>query len=431
MTETTSGCTRDACPTPEQLCAARAQRFLDAAQLKQPDRIPLLLRLGHLVAELAGVTRQELYENPEKAQAALVSAALRFQPDSISGLAGSPGPSRVLGDRSTKWPGYGLGPDGSFQYAEQDFMKPEDYDDFIDDPSDWSVRTLLPRVFSELEGLSALPPLALAALGFFGLVGNLPTLAEPEVAKALEALAQAARLQVQVVAQDKIAVAKLAAVGFPVFPFPGPYVAAPFDFMSDTLRGMRGIFTDLRRCPDKLLAAEEKASRVLLRSTLLSTRALRAAGGKAYAHFPLHRGSDEFMSIAQFERFYWPQLKALFLRLIENDITPFVFYEGIWDKRLQYLTELPKGKTIGYFHNTDIFRAKEVLRDTMCIMGGMPVSLLLAGTETEVRERTKQVCKACGQGGGFIMASAVGELEGCKPELVQTWVDATREFGGY
>jgi uroporphyrinogen-III decarboxylase len=187
----------------------------------------------------------------------------------------------------------------------------------------------------------------------------------------------------------------------------------------------------MRRYPDKLLAAEEKASRVLFRYVMFATRAARAAGTRVYAHFPLHRGSDEFMSIAQFERFYWPQLRSLFLKLIENDITPFVFYEGVWDKRLQYLAELPKGKTIGYFHNTDIFKAKEVLGDTMCIMGGMPVSLLVAGTEAEVRERTRKVCAVCGKRGGFIMATGIGELEGCNPARVKSWVDATREYGAY
>jgi hypothetical protein len=34
--------------------------------------------------------------------------------------------------------------------------------------------------------------------------------------------------------------------------------AAPFDVLGDTLRGTRGILTDLYRCPDKVLKACEK-----------------------------------------------------------------------------------------------------------------------------------------------------------------------------
>ena len=65
----------------------------------------------------------------------------------------------------------------------------------------------------------------------------------------------------------------------------------------------------------------------------------------------------------------------------------------------------------------------------MCIVGGMPVSMLMAGTPAEVREHTKSLCQNVGQGGGFIMSTDIGEMEGCKPELVDAWAEATREYG--
>ena len=137
------------------------------------------------------------------------------------------------------------------------------------------------------------------------------------------------------------------------------------------------------------------------------------------------------MSVGQFERFYWPQLKGIMLKLVDAGITPWVYYEGVWDQRLKYLAELPKGKTIGSFQSSDIFKVKEVVGDTMCIMGGMPTSLLQSGTVAQVREHTKQLCQVVGQGGGFVMTSSVMELEGCNPDLVQVWTDATKEFGVY
>lgn len=137
------------------------------------------------------------------------------------------------------------------------------------------------------------------------------------------------------------------------------------------------------------------------------------------------------MSLEQFERFYWPQLKELMLRLIENGIYPICFYEGIWDQRLHYLKELPPGKSAGWFQRSDIFKVKEVVGDTMCIIGGMPNSLLQTGTVEEVREYTRRLCEVVGRGGGFVMCTQIGEMEGCKPELVRAWVEATREFGAY
>ena len=167
MVETSAASSVDKGKTPEQLYAERAKRVDDAIHLRQPDRIPISLGFGNLLAEIGGITRQELYESPDMALAALEKAAVRYQPDLASGVfGGSSGPSRVLGDRMTKWPGYGLGENDSFQFHEDEYMKAEDYDAFLADPADWAIRVYLPRVFSKLEGLSNLPNLAMAALGY-------------------------------------------------------------------------------------------------------------------------------------------------------------------------------------------------------------------------------------------------------------------------
>jgi uroporphyrinogen-III decarboxylase len=84
---------------------------------------------------------------------------------------------------------------------------------------------------------------------------------------------------------------------------------------------------------------------------------------------------------------------------------------------------------VGWFQRSDIFAVKEVAGKTLCIMGGMPNTLLQAGTPEEVRDRTREVCQRVGADGGFIMATSIGEMEGCRPDLVETWVEATREFG--
>jgi len=119
------------------------------------------------------------------------------------------------------------------------------------------------------------------------------------------------------------------------------------------------------------------------------------------------------------------------LALIDNGVTPWVYYEGVWDERLKYLAELPKGKTVGFFQHSDIFKVKEIVGDTMCIIGGMPLALFKGGSATKVREHTQKVCEEVGKDGGFIFTTNVMELEGCDPELVQVWVDAVKEYGVY
>jgi len=413
--------------TPEQLCEERAKRMLDVMQMKQPDRIPIVLGMGYMLSEMGGITNEELYNNPQKAQELLIEAAVKFQPDSIFGTYGGPGPSAVLGDQMTKWPGYGLDENGSFQFAEQEFMKPEDYDEFLEDPSDWAIRTYLPRAFNKLGGLATIPPLAMWAFGFYNL-SALNFYASPALMETLQAVKKAIDIQLAGMGPMMEGAQKLQALGFPQVSTLGPILMeAPFDFMSDTLRGMRGIMLDMHKRPEKLLAAEEKVLRTQVKMAVMTAKAT----GFKTAGIPLHRGSDGFMSIKQFEKFYWPQLKEMMLQLIDNGITPSVFYEGVWDQRLEYLAELPKGKTIGMFQSSDIYKVKEVLGDVMVIQGGMPVSLLYGASVEEIRATTKKLCQEIGKGGGYIMSTGIMELEGAKPELVKAWVDATKEFGTY
>jgi hypothetical protein len=429
MADASTVANSEAGKTTDQLRAERQKRILDATEMRQPDRIPIIVPFGSLLADMEGITRQELYNSPEKARIALGNAALRFQPDAASGAHCSPGPSRVLGDRMTKWPGNGLSENSSFQFHEGEYMKAEDYDAFIADPADWSIRVYLPRVFSELEGLSLLPHLGMAAFGYYAVSGeSIRDLVRPPVSRAFQALFHAANVQAMWFEQMQETAKYMHELGFASTAIGGgELMAAPFDFMSDTMRGMRGIFLDMRRCPDKLLAAEEKVLQFQVENAIARCK----ARGSKFVGIPLHRGSDGFISLPAFEKFYWPQLKSMLVSLIDADIRPFVFFEGVWDQRLHYLAELPKGKILALFQNSNIFKVKEILGEVMCIMGGMPVGLLAGGAPEDIREHTRKVCQIVGKGGAFIMHPEIGELEGCKPDLIQVWVDATKEYGVY
>lgn len=414
----------DAGKPPEQLLAERTVRFADAFALRKPDRVPIFMPAGYFLADWGRVSHRRLLEDHDKRQQLLEQAAMHFQPDSIFGLFNDPRAALALGDRMTKWPGHGLPDTGSFQFAEREFMTGDDYGAFLKDPADWAIRTYVPRAFSQLEGLALLPPLAMAAFGTYNLL-NLAVLGTPQVASALRALTAAAEGQAASDAWTVDSGERLAALGFAPPPFAGSLIEAPFDFMSDTLRGMRGVMTDILRRPAQLLEAEDRVLEIQLEHAISVARTT----GLRCAFIPLHRGSDGFMSLSHFERFYWPQLRQMQLRLIENQITPVVFYEGVWNKRLDYLAELPAAKSVGWFQASDIFKVKEVAGKALCIMGGMRNTLLQAGTVAKVREVTREVCQRVGEGGGFIMCTGIGEMEGCRPELVEAWVRATHEFG--
>jgi hypothetical protein len=410
---------------PADLLEERRRRLDDALAMRRPDRVPIQFAPGFLAAEMAGHPHGVLFSDLDLALDLQLAAAKRFGPDTMNASKGHPGPSEALGDRMTKWPGYGFDEHGSFQFHEHQFMTAADYDAFLFDPSDYAIRTYLPRAFSELEGLAALPPIGMWNFGYYH-VPSVGLLGSDEMVRAFEALAEAARRQRAFGEWSARATQRLETeVGIPPVPWRGSLLEAPFDFMSDTLRAMKGIFLDLRQRPEQLLKAQEKAARILVEHAIH----FKNATGLTWTTLPLHRGSDGMMSIPQFEKFYWPQLRDMLLQLIDAGITPYVFYEGIWDQRLEYLAELPPGKTAGAFQGTDLAKAKEILGGVMPILGGMPTSLLMSGPDSAIREKTHELCEVVGKGGGYVMQATINEMEGCDPVFIETWVRATREFG--
>ena len=63
-----------------------------------------------------------------------------------------------LGYRHLRWAGRGLPADSGWQFVDEEIMKPEEYDEFIYDPSDFMVRKYWPRAYSKLAGLAGWRP---------------------------------------------------------------------------------------------------------------------------------------------------------------------------------------------------------------------------------------------------------------------------------
>ncbi|MCJ7796033.1 MAG: hypothetical protein MUQ56_04600 [Thermoleophilia bacterium] len=407
---------------------SRLKRVNDAIEIKVPDRVPIMLEFNFFPARYAGITIQDAFYDLDGWLAACEKAIVDFEPDIYfppsRSLHVSGSVHEILGEKQIKWPGHGVGPDQPFQFVEGEYMTADEYDQFLADPSDFIVRTYLPRIFTALEGLRMLPSLRSGASGYLGLPILSRILATPPLIETLDALSKAARESLKWTTGYLDFAKKMDALGFPAYA--GCVTMAPFDVVSDFLRGMRGAMLDMFRCPDKLLAVMDSS----VPGQIASAVAQFQSSGNRRVFIPLHRGADGFMSLEQFETFYWPGLKSVILGLIEAGLTPCPFFEGSYDTRLEYLAELPAGKVMARFDRTDLVKAKEVLGGSMCVSGGMPVSLLQTGTREQIEEHTEMLIDTVGKDGGFIMGSS-SVLDEVRPELVRAWVDATVKYGQY
>jgi len=410
--------------TPEELCKERGQRITDAIQLKIPDRVPLEIAFSYFPAKYTGITAEDAWYDYDKWLAACKKTLLDFQPD-IGGVQ-SFFPGKVLeylDPHSIRWPGHGASPHHTHQAVEGEWMKEGEYDAFLSDQSDFMLRIYLPRVVGAMEPFSMLPNLS-SSYNYRAALTLAEVFAKPEVAGAIETLQKAGE-ELQKWRSKIIAFGEeIENLGFP--PLAQGMALAPFDTISDSLRGMAGAMLDMYRHPDKLLEACEK----ILAMTLDRIKATAPRGVNYRIGIPLHRGSEGFMSIKQFETFYWPTLRSLIRAIADEGWTPCVFFEGDYTSRLEYLLEMPKGKVFAHFDTTDIFRAKEVLGGYICIVGDVPCSLLQAGTVQDVKDYCKKLIDVVGKDGGYIMSTR-SPVDDVKTENLKAMIDFTKEYGVY
>ncbi len=413
-------------PEAERSYKERVTRIKDAIQLKKmPDRVPVFPVVGFFPTFNFGVTPKEAMYDYDKLYAAWKKYVLEFQPDAHFGIF-QPGPGRafdILDYKLYAWPGHGVSPNHSYQCLEAEYVKADEYDAMIRDPSGFFQNVYLPRIFGALDPLKKLSPLPyILELPFTG--GNILPYGFPEVQAAFKALMKAGSEALKwggvLSAFDK----EMAELGFPNMV--GGAAKAPFDAIGDTLRGTKGIMLDLYRQPDKLLEALEAVTPFMIEMGV----SMAKMNGNPIIFVPLHKGADGFLSDEQFKTFYWPSFKNVLMGLIDEGCVPFSYVEGGYNSRLEVIKDMPKGKVMWAFDRTDMAKAKEILGNTACICGNMPISLLNICTPQEVKDYAKKLIDTAGKGGGYIMVNGA-VIDESKPENLKAMIDFTKESGVY
>jgi uroporphyrinogen-III decarboxylase len=393
----------------EQRYAERLKRYVTAMRNEKPDRVPIRPFVAEFTAKYAGYTIQEVTQDYQKAFAAARKCAADFDWDAVVAnmVYGWSGLTQAIGIKYYAVPGVELPPDTPFQYLEPPddgaWMRPDEYDALIADPTGYLFNVWLPRVSADVSpmgtptsyrnNLSFLKG-GMAMLSYFNAFGT-----------------QAALLR-----SESGTVSAISGI-----------LKAPFDIIADKLRGYRGLCMDMFRQPKKVLAACEALMPHLLH--------IAAGGADPQRNVPvglwMHRGCVPFLSPEQFERFYWPTLKQIIEGLWSRGIQTLFYAEGEWNPNLKYIAQLPDLSIVYHVDRGDIFEVHRAVGHKFCLSGGIPNDLLAFGKPDDVRAYCKKVLDGVARDGGYIMDASAIMQDDTKAENLRAMTEATREFGVY
>jgi hypothetical protein len=412
-------------PEAEKAYKKRAQRYVDAFNVKEPDRVPVNLPVGELPNIMQGVSMHTAMYDIEKAIEACKAFNKKYSEELEYHAMPFAAPGKameILDYKLYAFPGHGLSIDApGYQFVEGEYMKLEEYEDLLRDPSDFWLRIYLPKIFGAFEGFRFLPPLTdIIEIP----TGQLMALAQPQVLDSLQKMIDAGR---DLQKRNEIMAKSMdfgAPHGFPSMM--GVLNFAPFDAIGDTLRGTKSIMMDMFRNGDKLLKAVDVMTDIIIYSILHNPMIYNAVT----VTFPLHKGADGWMSPKQYEKFYWPSLKKVMDALINEGLICVMFAEGSYNTRLEVVKDFPKGSVVWWFDQTDMALAKKVLGDKFTIQGNVPSSLMVTGSPADVKACCRKLIETCGKGGGYIMAPGC-LADNPKLENLQAMMAAIREYGVY
>ena len=363
--------------TTEELYAVHEKRIRDAVALKTPDRIPVIPNGPAWPGRAMGVKISEIATNPVVSRQTVVDAYT-----GLGDIDGIQSPAYHVCTLSIQWlskvkvPGRDLPDDQLWQVDEAEIMKLEDYDGIVEEGfAPWLERYYNERLPGSLEAMAAF-------------AATIP---------------------------DALALCRERGV----VPFTPAVATIPYEYFCGG-RSMKEFLLDLFRHGDQVQAAMDAALPVLIENMRQVIRGLGLMG----LWIGGWRSASEFVSPRLWNRFVFPYFKAMVEAAVEEGAIPVLHFDANWTRDLERLKEFPKGKCVlSLDGKTDIFRAKEILGDHMCIMGDVHPGMFALGTPQEVTAYCKRLINEIGPA-GFILSSGCDVPIDAKYENVKAMVEA-------
>ncbi len=353
------------------------ERLRKTIRFEETDKILFAPSIMQFAAKYAGITQQEFMEDTDKADAAYEKTFTELGGWDVGRPMIGRGPGSGSGSSmsglamSCGLPGRDFTSNTTMQFIEEEVMKPEDYDYIIDNGYNAFLKKL-----SERRGQAG-PPI--------------PAMSEEEREKVAEK--QQERVKKETEKWDKRGVVDLMS---------GMGAIPPFDIFSIN-RSVSKFPMDVRRMPEKVKAAIETAMPEVIENSL---KELEKAPIKRIAT-AASRSSGTFIGSKQFEEFVFPTWLEYVWAMVDAGADIVFHCDCDWTRFLPYFKEFPAKRCLLQLDGaTDIFKAREVLKDHMAIHGDVPAPLLTLGSPDEVFTYCKKLIDELGKDGGGFMLGA-------------------------
>jgi hypothetical protein len=396
-------------PSIEEVYAQRMSRYLTAMDALRPDRVPLRIFAEEFSAKYCGYTNYDVACDHElqfdvNRRFAVETGIDAVQTNSIVNWFGM---QKALGWKGITFPGIGLPVDGINQWSEpvteeEAFLKADEYEILIDDPTAFLVNTWLPRFTTHLRPQGA--PVSFSHnMSLINGITAYDTFFTTWGRKTAELMRAG------------------------VVPAVSSVLKAPLDIIADKLRGYMGLCIDLQERRDMVIRACE--------ALMPHLHHLVASGADPKRQIPsiiwMHRGSVPFLSHRDFDDIYWATLKPIIEELWASGQQIILYAEGNWDHHLEAFARLPEKSVIFHVDKTDLALAHRALGGRFCLSGGIPNTLLATGNPADVRASCKKAIDTAARDGGYIMDASALIMNDAKVENVTAMIDFTLDYGTY
>ena len=387
----------------------RLRRFVTALNNRKPDMIPVRPFAAEFTGAHAGYDCQQMTQHYPDAFEAMIQCCKDYDWDAVPAnmIYVWPGITDAASVRYYGVPGVDVPPNRGFQYVEppegQAFMRADEYDRLIDDPTAFLYEVWLPRAARRIAGTDekctyrnnvALVSSAMAMVQYFNAYG-------PHVGRLTNETGT-----------------------------PGALCGifkAPLDILGDKLRGYIGLTMDIFEQPDKVMKACEALMPHLHWVALMTAD----PASQCPIGYWMHRGCVPFVQPEHFDGIYWPTIRPIVEQLWKEGHQTMFYAEGNWDAHLDAFRELPERSIVYHIDRGDPQTVHDKLHDKFAISGGLSNVTLAIGTPEQVRAEVKRLIGILGKEGGYIMDASAIIQNDAKVENMKAMVEATREFGVY